>query len=64
MSRAPLALPPASQQGKLSVQKKKPCFIKEIVIITLQWYLGLTCGMSFTVRDFKELLGSCSRCGN
>lgn len=59
VSRAPLALPPASQQGKLSAEKKKPRLIKEIIIITLQWYLGLTCGMSFTVRDFKALLGKC-----
>lgn len=41
------------------MEKKKPHLIKEIIIITLQWYLGLTCGMSFTMRDFKALLGKC-----
>lgn len=57
VSTAPLALPPASQQGKLSVAKRKPHLIKEIIMITLQWYLGLTC--ISTVRDFKALLGEC-----
>lgn len=35
VSRAPLALLPASQQGKLSVEKKRPRLIWEIIIIAM-----------------------------
>lgn len=44
------APPPANQQRRLSDEKKKPHLIREIVMITLQWYLGLGCGVSFTKR--------------